>query len=74
MDLTRTLHVGPASDEFRRLFDAVTEARAAALAAITPGVSGVDTDRVGRLSSGFGGVRIEDDALVINGGCEVLTD
>jgi Xaa-Pro aminopeptidase len=45
VDLTRTVQLGPASGSFRRIFDAVREAHAAAIAAIRPGIaaSAVDT-------------------------------
>ena len=48
VDLTRTLHIGPMPAQFRRLFDAVREAQAAAIAAVKPGVSGADIDREAR--------------------------
>ena len=48
VDLTRTLHIGPMPGQFRRLFDAVREAQAAAIAAVKPGVSGADIDREAR--------------------------
>jgi Xaa-Pro aminopeptidase len=45
VDLTRTVQLGPASDSFRRIFDAVRAAHAAAIAVVKPGVaaSAVDT-------------------------------
>ena len=125
VDLTRTLQVGQTSEEFRRLFDAVADAHAAALAAVKPDVLPADIDRAARhvlerhglgeafghgtghglglevheeprispaapagepvvagmvftiepgaYVPGIGGVRIEDDVLVVPGGCEVLT-
>ena len=126
VDLTRTLHLGPMSEGFRRMFDAVRDAQAAAIAAVTPGARPADIDsaargvlealglgpafghgtghglglevheepRISKLAPagellaagmvftiepgayvpGVGGVRIEDDVLVVEGGCERLTD
>jgi Xaa-Pro aminopeptidase len=126
VDLTRTLPIGPMAAGFRRLFEAVREAHAAAIGTVRPGVLPVEVDRAARqvlqrhglgdafahgtghglglevhegpriskvspaatpvaagmvftiepgaYVPGIGGVRIEDDVLVVDGGCELLTD
>lgn len=47
-DCTRTVHVGPPSDEFREVFETVRRANHAALAALRPGVSCESIDRAAR--------------------------
>jgi Xaa-Pro aminopeptidase len=127
VDLTRTVQLGDAGPEFRRLFAAVSEAQLAAISAVRPGVPASAIDRAARGAlgrynleeafghatghglgievhedprvgkpanglpdttlepgmiftiepgayiEGVGGVRIEDDVLVTETGCDVLT-
>jgi Xaa-Pro aminopeptidase len=127
VDLTRTVQLGAASPALERLYAAVAEAQAAAIAAVRPGVASSAIDgaaravldryglaeafghgtghglglevheepRIARPSPrlpdqilepgmvftiepgayvpGVGGVRIEDDVLVTEDGCDVLT-
>lgn len=48
VDLTRTLHLGPMPAEFRRRFEAVRDAQAAAIAAVRPGAAAADIDAAAR--------------------------
>ena len=49
-DLTRTVHVGRASDRVKSLYDAVLGAQAAAKAAIRPGITAASVDEAARRS------------------------
>lgn len=49
-DLTRAVAVGAVSERLRALFEAVLRAQERALAAIRPGLSGVDADAIARTS------------------------
>ena len=48
VDLTRTVQLGPASVSFRRIFDAVREAHAAAIAVVRPGIAASEVDTAAR--------------------------
>jgi Xaa-Pro aminopeptidase len=85
-DMTRTVHVGRASREARRMYDAVLEAQLAAIAAVRAGVSVADVDRAARSvleNSGLGkffthstghgvGLEIHEPPRIAKGGTEVL--
>ena len=47
-DMTRTVSVGEATDEMRRLYDTVLKAQTDAIAALRPGITGYDADKVAR--------------------------
>jgi Xaa-Pro aminopeptidase len=47
-DVTRTVHVGPPSEEFRRVYQVVLEANQATFEAVKPGVPLQELDRVAR--------------------------
>jgi Xaa-Pro aminopeptidase len=56
-DLTRTVHLGPAPEPFRRIYEVVLEAQGSAEAAIRPGLTGREVDAVARdviADAGFG--------------------
>ena len=47
-DMTRTVHLGPANGEERRVYEAVLEAQEAGVAAVRPGATGGDVDEAAR--------------------------
>jgi Xaa-Pro aminopeptidase len=47
-DMTRSVAIGPVAQPLRGWFDAVLEAQVAAVAAIRPGLAGVDADKLAR--------------------------
>jgi Xaa-Pro aminopeptidase len=56
-DITRTFHIGPPSDEFRRVYDIVNEANQKAFEAVCPGVLAERIDAAARdhiAAAGFG--------------------
>jgi Xaa-Pro aminopeptidase len=85
-DMTRTVHVGHATREARRMYDAVLKAQLAAIAAVRAGVSVADVDRAARSvleNSGLGkffthstghgvGLEIHEPPRIANGGNDVL--
>jgi Xaa-Pro aminopeptidase len=48
-DITRTIHVGPARDDFKRVYDTVLAANAAAFEATRPGATCASIDAAGRV-------------------------
>jgi D-alanyl-D-alanine dipeptidase len=85
-DCTRTVHVGPPSDEFREVFEVVREANHAALAAIHPGASCESVDRAARqviTAAGYGehfthrlghgiGIEIHEEPYMVAGNRQFL--
>jgi Xaa-Pro aminopeptidase len=85
-DMTRTVHVGRATREARRMYDAVLEAQLAAIAAVRAGVSVGDVDRAARSvleNSGLGkffthstghgvGLEIHEPPRIAKGATDVL--
>jgi Xaa-Pro aminopeptidase len=85
-DMTRTVHVGRATREARRMYDAVLEAQLAAIAAVRAGVSVGEVDRAARSvleNSGLGkffthstghgvGLEIHEPPRIAKGATEVL--
>ena len=55
-DMTRSGAIGPVAEPLRSWYDAVLDAQRAAVAAIRPGLSGVDADRVARERLGRAGL------------------
>lgn len=56
-DVTRTVHIGPPSDEFRTVYETVRRANEAAWRAVRPGVACQDIDRAARdviTAAGYG--------------------
>ena len=56
-DVTRTVHIGPPSDEYRTVYDTVRRANQAACEAVRPGVPCEDVDRAARdviTAAGYG--------------------
>jgi D-alanyl-D-alanine dipeptidase len=80
-DCTRTVHVGPPSDEFKKIFSIVREANHAAFAAIRPNVSCESIDRTARqviAAAGYGeyflhrlghgiGIEIHEEPWMVEG-------
>ena len=80
-DCTRTVYVGPPSDEFKKIFDIVREANHAALAAIRPNVGCESIDRAARqviAAAGYGeyflhrlghgiGIEIHEEPWIVEG-------
>ena len=85
-DMTRTVHVGRATREARRMYDAVLEAQLAAIAAVRAGACVGDVDRAARSvleNSGLGkffthstghgvGLEIHEPPRIAKGGNDVL--
>ena len=56
-DMTRSFHIGPPSDEYRRVYDIVNEANQLAFEAVRPGVTAESIDAVARghiAAAGYG--------------------
>jgi len=80
-DITRTVHVGEPSDEYRRVYDVVLRANRAALAAVRPGVACQEIDRAARAvieGAGYGeyfihrlghglGLDVHEDPYMVEG-------
>lgn len=80
-DMTRTVHVGEPSDEYRNVYETVLQANRAALAAAGPGVACQDIDRAARAvitDAGYGeyfihrvghglGLDVHEDPYMVEG-------
>ncbi len=87
-DMTRTIHVGPPSDEFRRVYDIVNEANQKAFEAVRPGVTAESIDKTARdhiSRAGYGeaflhrtghglGMDIHEPPYIVNGDRTVLEE
>lgn len=85
-DITRTVHVGEPDEEFRRVYALVDRARAAAFAAVRPGVPCASIDRAARAviaEAGYGeyfihrvghglGLDVHEEPYLVEGNQEAL--
>ena len=86
-DLTRTVHVGPPPDEFRRVYAVVRDAQERAFRAVRPGVAAEQVDRAARdtiAAAGYGqffihrtghglGLEIHETPYIVGGNGQALS-
>ena len=87
-DMTRSFHIGPPSDEYRRVYDIVNEANQLAFEAVRPGVTAESIDAVARghiRAAGYGeaflhrtghglGFDIHEAPYIVQGDATVLRE